>query len=309
MPDTLPVRSLMDQCGSLLAAAERLHEATRHALSGLLAPDGKPSAKLIEKHQFSAHGLSWQATYVEALRQTLAWAGRLQADGKLSVAETAMLRLGFAEYGQQLAGGIPMSQSEMIRPGDMGVPAEALAAFAAEPALSALADRAGLEEARLMLEATREQFLRFGAAEITPFAPEWHAKNELIPIELVNKMAELGVFGLTIPEEFGGMGLGKVSMCVVSEALSRGYIGVGSLGTRSEIAAELILWAARTRRRRNGCRSSPAGEVLPTAVFTEPNTGSDLGSLRTKAVKRAGGRCLEGLGEQDLDHPWSAPTS
>ena len=58
---------------------------------------------------------------------------------------------------------------------------------------------------------------------------------------VVEQMGELGVFGLTIPEEFGGLGLGKIAMCVVTEELSRGYIGVGSLGTRSEIAAELIL--------------------------------------------------------------------
>jgi (2S)-methylsuccinyl-CoA dehydrogenase len=308
MPDTIPARgparSLMEQCGALLAAAERLHEATRHALSGLLAPEGKPSAKLIEKHQFSAHGLSWQATYVEALRQALAWAGRLQADGMLGASEAAMLRLGFAEYGQQLLGGIPMSQSEMIRPGDMGVPAEALGAFAAEPALAALADRAGLEEARLalvaelsegrfgalglddeMLEATREQFLRFGAAEITPFATQWHAKNELIPIELVGKLAEMGVFGLTVPEEFGGLGLSKVAMCLVSEALSGAYLGVGSLGTRSEIAAELIRLGGTEEQKARWLGVIASGEVLPTAVFTEPNTGSDLGSLRTRAVR------------------------
>jgi len=74
-----------------------------------------------------------------------------------------------------------------------------------------------------------------------PDAHEWHLKDQLIPIEIVQHMGELGVFGLTIPEAFGGSGLGKTAMCVVSEELSRGYIGVGSLGTRSEIAAELIL--------------------------------------------------------------------
>ena len=58
---------------------------------------------------------------------------------------------------------------------------------------------------------------------------------------LIAQMSELGVFSLTLPEEYGGLGLGKEAMCVVSEELSRGYIGVGSLGTRSEIAEELIL--------------------------------------------------------------------
>ncbi|MDB5316824.1 MAG: acyl-CoA dehydrogenase [Rhodospirillales bacterium] len=291
-------------CAQLLTAAERLHDATRQSLAALMTRDGKPSAALIEMHQFVAHGLSWQATYVEALRQTLSWARKLQADGALGVAEAAILRLGFAEYGQQLAGGIPMSQAEMIRPAEMGVPPEALAQYASTPALAALSDRAGLEAARLalvgelvqgrfgalglddeMLEATREQFLRFAAAEVAPFAPEWHARDQLIPIELVGKLAEMGVFGLTVPEEFGGLGLGKVAMCLVSEALSGAYLGVGSLGTRSEIAAELIRLGGTDEQKERWLPAISSGEVLPTAVFTEPSTGSDLGSLRTRAVR------------------------
>ena len=71
-------------------------------------------------------------------------------------------------------------------------------------------------------------------------------------------------------------------MCVVSEELSRGYIGVGSLGTRSEIAAELILGGGTDDQKQKWLPKIASGEVLPTAVFTEPNTGSDLASLRTR---------------------------
>ncbi len=104
-------------------------------------------------------------------------------------------------------------------------------------------------------------------------------------MDVVNEMAELGVFGLTIPEEFGGLGMGKTAMCVVSEELSRGYIGTGSLGTRSEIAAELILIGGTDAQKEKYLPAIASGEILPTAVFTEPNTGSDLGALRTRAVK------------------------
>jgi (2S)-methylsuccinyl-CoA dehydrogenase len=93
------------------------------------------------------------------------------------------------------------------------------------------------------------------------------------------------VFGLTIAEDYGGLGLGKESMCVVSEELSRGYIGVGSLGTRSEIAAELIIGGGTEEQKRKWLPKLASGEVLPTAVFTEPNTGSDLASLKTRAVR------------------------
>ncbi|KUL94577.1 acyl-CoA dehydrogenase [Bosea sp. WAO] len=296
--------TLLSTCATLLSAAETLHAATRAAVAQLLAPGGRVDAGLVEAHQFAAHGFAWQGTYVEALRQSLAWAERLATSGRLSPADAAMLHLGFAEYGAQLAGGIAMSQTETVRPSDMGVEADVVADFTAEPALARLAHAPALEAARRalsvelaegrfgtlgldddILEATREQFLRFAASEVTPHAPGWHARDELIPLELVQKLADMGVFGLTIPEEHGGTGLGKVAMCLVSEALSGGYIGVGSLGTRSEIAGELIRLGGTEEQKARWLPSLASGEILPTAVFTEPNTGSDLGSLRTRAVR------------------------
>ncbi|WP_458097180.1 acyl-CoA dehydrogenase family protein [Roseomonas sp. WA12] len=287
-----------------LGAVERLFEAGRRAVAAMVAPDGRPDPALLDRHQFAVHGLAWQAAYLEALRQTLRWARGLSDAGTLGSAERAMLRLGFAEYCGQFSGGIPMSQTEVLRPSDMGIPAAAVARYLAEPILSRLSDPPGLETARLVLaeavaagdygaiglddealEATRTEFLRFTSAEVTPHAQGWHQRDELIPIALVGKLAEMGVFGLTIPEEYGGLGLGKVAMCLVSEALSSGYIGVGSLGTRSEIAAELIRLGGTEEQRARWLPRLSSGETLPTAVFTEPDTGSDLGSLRTRAVR------------------------
>ncbi|WP_458097964.1 acyl-CoA dehydrogenase family protein [Roseomonas sp. WA12] len=293
----------LSEYGAALAAAERLFEEGRRAVAGMVAPSGKPDAALMDRHQFALHGLAWQAAYVEALRQTLRWAEGLAASGSLGVTEAAILRLGYAEYLAQLAGGIPMSQAEVVRPADLGVPPEVVARYLAEPVLARLSSPAAVEAARLTLaaglvdgqygvlalddealEATRAEFLRFTAAEVTPHAQIWHQQDELIPMELVGKLSEMGVFGLTIPEEFGGLGLGKVAMCLVSEALSGGYIGVGSLGTRSEIAAELIRLGGTEEQKARWLPRLASGETLPTAVFTEPNTGSDLGSLRTRAV-------------------------
>ena len=156
----------------------------------------------------------------------------------------------------------------------------------------------GLDET---LEAIREEMRKFADSEVVAArAATGTCTNSYIPLEIIAQMAELGVFGLTIPEEFGGMGLGKESMCVVSEELSRGYIGVGSLGTRSEIAAELILGGGTEEQKRKWLPKIASGEVLPTAVFTEPNTGSDLASLKTRAVRAR--RRLQGLRQQDLDH-------
>ena len=241
-----------------------------------------------------------------ALRQTLRWAERLAEQGRLGEAESLILQIASGEYLAQLAGGIAISQGETVRPDDMNVPAEAQRAFDT-PAVRTLAQRGNTNAARMRLaaligesgpsghfgdlalddetlEMVRDQFHRFAEEKIVPYAHGWHSRDELIPMSVVEDLAGLGVFGLTVPEENGGLGMGKVSMCVVTEELARAYIGVGSLGTRSEIAAELIRIHGTAAQKEKWLPLISSGEVLPTAVFTEPNTGSDLASLRTRAI-------------------------
>ncbi|MCL4134351.1 UNVERIFIED_CONTAM: hypothetical protein GTU68_022709 [Idotea baltica] len=272
----------------------------------LLREDGRPDRGALKAQQHLAHGLSWLATYLETLRQTADWAARLEAEDKFGEIEALLSQILFSEYLGQIVGGIPMNQGETIRPHELGTLKEVNALFETPvvhrlitagktPASMAAAARllpdalgrntvenTGLDETMVMV---RDQFAKYAGDKIKPFAHEWHLKNEYIPMEVVKEMAELGVFGLTIPEEFGGFGMGKTAMCVVSEELSRGYIGTGSLGTRSEIAAELILIGGTDDQKAKWLPGIASGEILPTAVFTEPNTGSDLGSLRTRAVK------------------------
>jgi len=278
---------------------------------GLLAgADGKPDRGAFERNQHLAHGLSWLVTYVETLRQVSEWAARLEDEGKFGEAEALLSQILFGEYCAQIIGGIPMNQGETIRPHELGSLEAADALFAvpvirkliiegkSQAVLSAGAallpdalsrntvEATGLDET---MEMVREQFAKFATDRIKPHAHGWHLRNDYIPMDVVEEMSELGVFGLTIPEEFGGLGMGKTAMCVVSEELSRGYIGTGSLGTRSEIAAELILIGGTPEQKEKWLPKIASGEILPTAVFTEPNTGSDLGSLRTRAVKSADG--------------------
>jgi (2S)-methylsuccinyl-CoA dehydrogenase len=305
--ETLLIADLLPTCATALQSAEQLVAHATAAVAQLVrGADGHIDAGRLEEEQFAAHGLAWFATYAATLKETLHWAERLQADGKLRELEQLILQAGFGEYLVQMQGGISMSQVEICRPHDLGVTPEALQAFAT-PAVTTLIARGnttavrsriaelirdslstgdfgelGLDETMTMV---REQFRRFGEDKVIPFAHDWHRRDEFIPMSVVDEMAELGVFGLTIPEEYGGHGLGKTAMCVVSEELSRCYIGVGSLGTRAEIAAELILRGGTEEQRKQWLPRLASGEILPTAVFTEPNTGSDLGSLRTRAVK------------------------
>ena len=298
------IESLLNLCGQGLILAEQMLEAARRSVAGLVAAGGRTETGQLEAHQAAAHGFAWQATYVEALRQALRWGRDLREAGMLGPIETDMLRLGFAEYLAQLGGGIPISQAEMVRPADLGLSPDLSAQLLCHPVLAELTAPAAMDAARRGLaaaaaegrfgevglrdetiEAIRAQFLRFAAAEIAPHAQDWHRQDALIPLPVVNQLSEMGVFGLTVPEAQGGLGLGKIAMCVVSEALSGGYLGVGSLATRAEIAAELIGTAGTPEQKARWLPPIASGGVLPTAVFTEPNTGSDLGSLRTRAVR------------------------
>jgi (2S)-methylsuccinyl-CoA dehydrogenase len=289
-----------------VAAAEALLDDARRAVAGRVIVDGRPAPGALDREQRAAHGLAWLATYVEALRQLDAYAERLLEAGSLGETEDLLVRIGAGEYFAQILGGIPMSQGEIVRLSDLGLGAAAVAARVS-PAVEHLiaAGNTAPHRARLAalmrdnqqatvgacgldetLESIREEMRKFADDQVTPRAQQWHLDNEYIPLDVIAQMSELGVFSLTIPEDFGGMGLGKESMCVVSEELSRGYIGVGSLGTRSEIAAELILGSGTPEQRRKWLPKIASGEVLPTAVFTEPNTGSDLASLKTRATRQ-----------------------
>ncbi|CAO3381639.1 acyl-CoA dehydrogenase family protein [Azospirillum argentinense] len=306
LPLSGPLSDLLTTTAAALDAVARLAEAAERGVAALVAPDGRVDAAALDRHQVAAHGFAWVATYAEALRQMQGWAERLDQAGRLGELEACMLQAAFGEYLAQLDGGLAMSQGEIVRPGDFGLDDAERAAFRTEAVrrliavgnasalrlriAELLADAlhgGGFGEAALedeALDMVREQFRRFVADVVEPHAHEWHLKDELIPMPVVEQMAEMGVFGLTVPEEDGGLGMGKLAMCVVTEELSRGYIGVGSLGTRAEIAAELIRLGGTAEQRARWLPRLASGEILPTAVFTEPNTGSDLGSLRTRAV-------------------------
>jgi (2S)-methylsuccinyl-CoA dehydrogenase len=307
---SLETVAIMDDLLKLTAEAlppvQRVLDAATAKVRAMVSADGRVSNSLIEQNQTAAHGLAWLATYAQSLRQMQSWAEALANDGKFGETEQLIHQIAFGEYLWQIYGGIQMNQGEMVRLQDLGLEQSDMRALM-EPAVARLTQSGNTQVARsrlvaLMqehsaditvgrsglddeLEMIREQFRRYAVEKVEPFAHEWHLKDELIPIEVINELAEMGVFGLTIPEEYGGFGLSKASMCVVSEELSRGYIGVGSLGTRSEIAAELIIAGGTQQQKEKWLPRLASAETLPTAVFTEPNTGSDLGSLRTRAVK------------------------
>ena len=231
---------LLSLTGAAVAPVEAIFEKARAHVRELVVKDGRVSAGLVEANQDAAHGLAWLATYLESLRQMQGWAERMQSEGKFGELEQLIHQIAIGEYLGQIRGGIPMNQGEIMRPRDFGVDTAELKTLDT-PEIETLLTSANTTAARMRLvelmqeqqastmfgasgldeelEMIREQFRRYAVENVIPHAHDWHLKDELIPMEIIEELAEMGVFGLTIPEEYGGFGLSKASMCVVSEEL------------------------------------------------------------------------------------------
>jgi len=288
---------------SVVEAIDRLYAVAHKRLKERVSEGGKVNAKKLEQVQVVAHALAYLKTELEACRQLLAWSERVGGEYEKQIAATYV-----GDFARSLRAHIDLGTGEQVGVYELGISEEDLRATILKPELQKLADEQASAEKYIWiakqaehkglgnsglddetLEDIRTQFAKFVDQEVIPKAQEIHRNDVLIPMEIVSQMSELGVFGLTIPEEYGGLGLGKVAMCVVTEELSRGYIGVGSLGTRSEIAAELIMGGGTEEQKREYLPKIASGAILPTAVFTEPNNGSDAAGMTTRAEKQGDG--------------------
>ena len=303
----MPMQDTLSLAGAAVEAARAYARAAQRLCHAAVTVAGRVDPALVEAAQRQVHGFAWVATVTEGMAQLTAWAHRLAAAGRLGEGEGLLLQIGLGEYLAQLLGGLPMSQNEIVRPADLHA-GDAADRLRQDPAAAWLLRQGNTPAARAALagllaegwrpdeslgdetlDMIRDQFRQFTDERIAPHAQAWHLADELIPDTVVTAMAELGVFGICIGEEHGGLGLGKLAMCVVSEELSRGWIAAGSLGTRSEIAGELIGANGTPAQKARWLPAIASGAVLPTAVFTEPDTGSDLAAVRTRARREADG--------------------
>ena len=299
---------LISKCQKALITVDTYYDAALQNVRASLIVDGKLSRTNLEREQHSSHGLSWIAAYRATLKEMVNWASDLENQNSFNEIEKLMLQIAFSEYCTQIKSGIPMSQLEFIRPQDLGLKnglfnengtdefndlvlngnsaedRSKLASLLKEGFTSKNFGNCGLDETDLIIQ---EQFKKFIEDDVIPNAHEWHLKDELIPMSIIDKMSEMGVFGLTIPEEFGGLGMSRFIDCVVTEELARGYIGVGSLGTRGDIAAELLITGGTEEQKNKFLPKIASGEILPCAVLTEPHSGSDMGSFKTRAVENS----------------------
>jgi (2S)-methylsuccinyl-CoA dehydrogenase len=297
---------LLTRAGAAVDAARQYLETARARTRQHQAAAHVGGAGGVNAIQRVVHGFAWITTTVTALIAANDWAAATLNAGMLQDVDTLTLRIGFGEYLAQLTAGISMSQNEVVRPLEMDL-SEAAGRLAGDPAVAWFLRHGNVPETRAALmtlvldgarpcealdgdlDQIRAQLRSFVAKKIAPDAHRWHLEDVLIPDEILAEMADLGVFGICIDPEYGGLGLGKLAMCVVSEELSRGWICAGSLGTRSEIAGELIGRAGTPAQKAHWLPGIADGSVLPTAVFTEPDVGSDLGFLKTRAQRNATG--------------------
>jgi (2S)-methylsuccinyl-CoA dehydrogenase len=288
-----------------LAVRQYLYQ-MRAIVGGIVTQDGRLDRALMDGHQRLVHGMAWLGTLSACLDATVAWHAALIAAGTVRMTEDRVLAIGFAESLGQIAHGIVMGQSEIVRPAEYGDILDvcslrnspAVAYFLQRDLTSERADLAkdlasGDRIADTLHDDLLDQFRveinRFAEDRILPVAHGLHLQDELVPDDLLGEMADLGVFGLCIDEAYGGLGLGKLAMSVVTEELSRAWIATGSLGTRAEIAGELILHGGTEAQKAKFLPEIAAGRCLPTAVFSEPDTGSDLGSITARAIRQSDG--------------------
>ena len=288
MSDTL------QQAGLIVDALQKVRdEALRHGRN--LTDNGKG----IDAHQVHAERLAYLATEVEAARSCLRYA---QAAGENSADEsdhTATMALGFAaEVGQRLVGQV----STHIE--DFGFDETLLNNTLGQPQVRA-AIRDGAHESRFraigqtvlatkgvnhswlesdIAEMTRDSVRQFAKSEVAPIAERVHRNDELIPESVIKNMSELGYFGMSVPEEYGGGGMGNLAMIITTEELSAASLGVaGSLITRPEILTKALLRGGTEDQKKTWLPPIASGELMVAISVTEPDTGSDVASVKCRA--------------------------
>ncbi len=129
---------------------------------------------------------------------------------------------------------------------------------------------------------------RFAEQEVMPIADELDQRQERIPDHILKKMGELGFFGLLIPEAYGGLGLGMVTVGLVTEELSRAWLSVGSVIARNILCGFILERAGSEAQKRRWLPGMARGEIQTASAGTEPEAGSDAANIQTRAVREDG---------------------
>jgi (2S)-methylsuccinyl-CoA dehydrogenase len=284
---------------ALTHARASLEKVTRH-LAHHMTKDGKLHVAKLHAHGPEAFALARRLAEVTAAEAMLVW-GEAMGDHERDIAET-YTALACAELERwtrfnEHALGIALGDRF---DGDAAAFIEARLSTRSLAALGARvferandpAGRTGLDGEHLTIQ---QQFARFADEEVRPRAEHIHRDDALIPEELLAAMGELGVFGISIPEEHGGSFIDHTTMIIATEELSRGSLGAGgSVITRPEIAAKAILAGGTDAQKAKWLPALASGEVVVSVAVTEPNAGSDVANVQVTAKRAPGGYVIQG---------------
>lgn len=262
--------------------------------------------KGIDDAQVHCERLAYAATELAAAKELLAYAKAARAHGHGDAIVEDMAAAFAAEVAQHLAGNLDTHTDEF------GLSHDFLNETLGAPAIKAIV-RASLSDARLQgigrhvmqqrganhswLEneialMTRDSVRQFAEAEVAPIAEHIHRHDDLIPDTLIDKMSELGFFGMSVPEEYGGGGMGNLPMIITTEELSRcSLAAAGSLITRPEILTKALLKGGTQAQKQKWLTPIAAGKIMVGISVTEPDTGSDVAAVKCRAdVAEVGGK-------------------
>ncbi len=254
--------------------------------------------KGIDEAQVHCERLAYAATEVTTAKDLLKYVRAAAAHGAADPVVAEMAAVFAAEVAQRLAGQIDAHAA------DFGLADERLNATLGASATKAVIRRA-VDDARVqaigrqvieqrgvnhcwlgneMAVMTRDSVRQFAEAEVAPIAEHIHRHDELVPQSIIDKMSELGFFGMAVPEEFGGGGMGNLAMIITTEELSRcSLAAAGSLITRPEILTKALLKGGTEAQKQKWLPPIAAGQIMVGISVTEPDTGSDVASVKVRA--------------------------
>ncbi len=303
---TGPDNDAHDLARAAFIAAAELTTVMTASLANAVAERGSLDESKLDARQSDAYWLSVTLSRLQAARSILGFAARRETPLALAFA-----RLFVAEIVQDLAGELAYKgstwgitrevvQSTLFNESIVGFLEATLSAQyydeVGELVLREASTEFGLDQER---ELIRQQFRRFAEQKVVPVAQRVHREDDLIPKDIIKAVAELGCFGLSIPERYGGLQPDdrhdNLGMCVVTEELSRGSLGVaGSLITRPEILSKALLKGGTDDQKETWLPLLASGDKLCAVAVTEPDYGSDVAGLKVTATPVEDGWVLNG---------------
>jgi (2S)-methylsuccinyl-CoA dehydrogenase len=288
-----PNHPTLDEARALLGAATDLLEEAVSAAKQLT--DG---GKKIDDHQVITEAVAYAATEAVAAQEALASIDAVVAEGR---GTPHLERLAVGGVGDLVAGlyarlsrvadslGIGDAAVEKAFPADV----RSLLRRATNEALyreigAHIAQTRGVNDYPLdeMHEQVRAQVREFAANEVMPHAEHIHRTDDIIPEQFIQSMAELGFFGLSVPEQYGGVEMGNLAMILTTEELSRASLAAaGSLITRPEILAKALLGGGTEEQKQYWLPKLASGEIMVGISVTEPDMGSDVASAKCRAER------------------------